>query len=543
MTRKYGLLYIFIPILIMFLILTLHTFTNEQKIAEPPNKNWSHPITLQSIQKSAPPFLKVNEKNQVEAWIAEKHLERTTIEDGEIINQEIIKSDGFNFNESAKFQLIDDLIVVLNKEQLQIGMVNQNKIEAIPLSLNQVIGYDWLTADNKNYLLVSTRGQLQIYEYQNTNFELLGSYDGFPVSSYLKGIYSNNEIKIYAFSKPDYTIEYYNTAFSLEKLEWENPKKLYSEVRLESMFDVSNVNFVPHDEEIRIYMITKKRMKTEMKRQIEMVVFDRSTDQIKGKRVVIENPVLFGRETSNTEFLQLKTSEEDVDIFIATSLAGKGRESSNYKIVELAINNGEVKDYQFLSKGSTYSKYPYYLQTKTGDYVTWLEITSTGYQLVLSSDNDSFKAVANQKMEGNWALAIGYTFQDSWIVMLSMLKGLIWLLAPLLLLVGLSIFTSTGWMDKRYRWIILVASILFISIQIFDINYFYKPSIVPYMPGWLTFTGSKIIIPLTIAISLIYPTWAFMKRIELPSPFLSFFYFTLVDLMIINLIFSPYMIF
>ena len=543
MTRKYGLLYIFIPILIMFLILVLHTFTNEQKIAEPPNENWSHPITLQSIQKSAPPFLKVNEKNQVEAWIAEKQLERTTIENGEIISHNIIKSDGLNFNENTKFQLIDDLIVVLNKEQLQIGMINQNKIEAIPFSINKVIGYDWLTTDNKNYLLVSTRDQLQIYEYQNTNFELLGSYDEFPVSSYLKGFYNNNEIEIYAFSKPEYTIEYYKTAFSLEKLDWKNPKKLFSEARLESMFDVSNVNFVPHDEEIRVYLITKKRMKTEVKRQIEMVVLDRNTDQIKGKRMVVENPVLFGRETSNTEYLQFITSAQDVDIFIATSLAGEGRESSNYKIVELAINNEQIKDYQFLSKGSTYSKYPYYLQTNSGDYLAWLEISSNGYQLVLSSDNESFKAVANEKMKGNWALAMGYTFQDSWIVILSMLKGLIWLLAPLLVLVGLSIFTSPAWMDKRYQWIVLAVSILFITIQIFDINYFYKPHIVPYMPGWLTFTGSKIIIPLTIVISLVYPTWAFMKRIELPSPFLSFFYFTLVDLMIINLIYSPYMIF
>ena len=544
MNKKNSFFYIFIPILLMVAILALNTFANEQKIAEPPNEEWSHPISLLSTQKSTAPYLKVNEQEQVEAWIGgnDNLLERILVEDGQIVAQEKVETGGLKFDSSTRFQMVDDLLLVLNKNQLQVGLIDSNQIRALSFSINDVVGYDWIKGANENYLLVSTKNKLGIYLYQNKNFQLLGSYDGFPVSSFLKGIYNEKNIEIYTFSKPEYTIEYLKTTFSLENRDWKETKNLFSEARLESMFDVSNVNFIPHSEEIRIYMITKKRLKTEVKRQIEMVVFDRNNDQIKGKTMVVENPVVFGRESTNTEYLQYISSENEVDTFIVSALAGEGRENSNFKIEKLGIDKGQVVDYQFLSKGSTYSKYPFYMMSSNGDYVAWLDIMSNGYQLQLSSNSEPFKTVANEKMKGNWGLAFGYTFQDSWIIILSMLKGLIWLLGPLLLLIGFSIFNSEL-MDRKYRIIVLLSSILFVSIQMIDFGFFYKPHLVPFMPLWLTFTGSKLIIPLGIGLLIAYPTWAFMKKIGTPSPFLSFFYFVLIDLILVNLLFAPYMIF
>jgi len=539
---KYSLLFILIPLAMVLVILTLHTMTNVREIAIPPNEEWSNPVDIAFLDAGKQPYLKYQDGRVQLYYLSKEGLQEITLDNEKIASEQIIIADNPDFINNDQYQIIDDLVLWSKYQTLHVDYLANDRLVPVG-SFPKVSGYDWIKTGNSTYLLVSSEEGLSLYQYQNQQFSLISNQEDFPPSMWIKGDVSAERIDIYALTIPHYNrVAYYSSAYLLDG-SWQDVRIIDEQLRIESMFDISDVSFVVHNDQVTVYSITKTRLQTEVFRQIERLVFSKSTGEIQVEQSKIPNPVLFGRNTQNTEFLTHLSSDNGVDTFVVTAHSGTGREEGNIKVVKLNIEDGAVIDYQFLTKGAPFSKFPSYLSTDSGDYLAWLETIKSGYQLRINSQNESFRTAANSIYENQWSLAFGYTFQDSWITVLSFFKGLIWLLPPLLLLVIFSIFLKPEWLDENAKIAIVITIAMFAGYQLIEMDYFYRPRIVPYMPWWLTFSGAKYVIPLMLNSLLLIPTWAFTKKMELPSPFLTFFYFVATQLVIINLLYAPYMIF
>jgi len=557
-----------IPFLLLLLVFYLHTVENVKEIATPPSENWSHALELAWTPSNVTPEISTNKEGDLYITYIDdnKELKQLKLQTNQelktklqnksaitvkdfLINEEVITiKPSIDLSKTTELKTADNLLFFLNDNNLYaLSQDNKNNWNNIQIpTLKNVSAFNWYAP----YLVVSADNNLYILEWKDNSFSLLSKEGNYPAAKWLSVSEGNRlrELEIFAFVIEDV----FNEQVIRSKYDL-NSKKLVTntlskKTYWESSLQFSHVAFVTTGDELRLYKTYKYRSQSDYRRVLVYSLYDLSNNKLilENQRIIV--PTLMQRETDQVEFVQSiinkGESSGEEDRLLVSALAKTGREKAGFRVVEMLVKDGKVTDLTYLSLSNNYLRNPNFLVTRAGDYALWLVPKNGGFNLMLSTSNREMLPYLNQTMDNRWGLAFGETFSDSMVIIISLLYGFKWALPPFIFFLFFMLWKSPEWVNRKGKILLWITTISYLLLQMHDLSFFYRAQIMNYMPFWLKFAGSGYIYSLGFALLILF-SMLFIKdnrRKYYSSPIFSYFYFTIMHLLLLNLLYAPYLV-
>ncbi|MEX2104987.1 MAG: hypothetical protein WD907_06640, partial [Bacilli bacterium] len=237
--------------------------------------------------------------------------------------------------------------------------------------------------------------------------------------------------------------------------------------------------------------------------------------------------------------------DENGKLSITANVEAKaGRDKASFRIVELLIDQGEVEELQFVSSPYTFTKTSTATSTKDGNYLVWLEKSEeVGYDVKIGSTSTAFNQYVNHVNMDMFIHSV-YTVINSFILsLITIAITSFWATPGLVIVMIVEWRKSEEWIEKHIMSVLGITAIVTVLFEIaFIRQLFFKPAIMPYMPEWLNFGGSFIVIPIIVALLTFLATTIYRRSMEIPSFLGLFTFFMVSNLVLLDLMFAPYML-
>jgi hypothetical protein len=149
------------------------------------------------------------------------------------------------------------------------------------------------------------------------------------------------------------------------------------------------------------------------------------------------------------------------------------------------------------------------------------------------------EGAANRRTLADVASALSATMMSVFSLVIPLLISFAWL-APALLFLELGYLLHINWVEHRPRQALTITLLIFVVLQLALVHTLYCPKrSVMFMPLWLyPWYANWIVALLADAAGLLF---MFKRRKEVHIPFVDFARFAVVSLVLVALVYEPYM--
>ncbi len=531
-----------IVMIIFAIILVLHTIQELQQRLQPSSEKWSHSEELGTSNTGKPPFLEINEGNNITvSYFTQNAMDIVTLDDQFTIEIDIVKLNDLSISDFIKH---GNQLLYVSKERLYKAKVTNGQLSEPKLLMDEPILAlsSWKSSNDMTYTAVSTEKSITIYE-QNANEtkEIVRTTD-IPLTINNIKLRGNKELlSIVILTQPsEAALQYDLITYDFITHKVNILPISNQEIDSSTAYIYNGLDFIINEENQIEVLTTYRFFKKELFERLDHLIYDLSSNEVTVNHHNVNVP--YSGDTITN--VNIEGVDKSNNVVATVNLRAKtGREKESDRMVELLLNKGELKSIDYISSPHAYTMSPSMGRASNGTYLAWLEKTGENqYEVKLSGTSEHFKENAN-RIHKDMVIASIYSVINSFVLsFFTIIITSFWAVPGLIVIPLIEWVKSSIWVEEHITIVLLIGAILTVGTELVYFEpLFYKESIISYIPGWLYFQGSTYIIPVIIAGLAFIPTMIYKKSMEIPSAIGLFIFFVISNVLLLDILFAPYM--
>ncbi|PLT28507.1 hypothetical protein [Peribacillus deserti] len=174
------------------------------------------------------------------------------------------------------------------------------------------------------------------------------------------------------------------------------------------------------------------------------------------------------------------------------------------------------------------------------DKILWTNFTGKMNTLYGTASNSEAIHKSEKITKEDMKFAAANTVSGSFGSFIILLFTMLWVILPCIYFTVLFFVKGNLFEDETKRWIVLIPILLYTVSQLYTFNTSFRKESYIFAPDYLTFQGSFIVWPVIVALI----SWGLLKisKIRDVNPAGRFFYFAVIDTLIIVFLIGPYVL-